>query len=57
MGWAVIKEGRLRAFTVARRGLQPRLKRLILPLSLKDHRRNIPAFGYTSRGHACGFFK
>ncbi len=27
-------------------GLQPRLKRLILQLSLKDHRRNMPAFGY-----------
>ena len=26
--------------------LQPRLKRLILQLSLKDHRRNMPAFGY-----------
>ena len=31
---------------LVRRSLQPRLKRLILQLSLKDHRRNIPAFGY-----------
>ena len=31
---------------LVRRSLQPRLKRLILQLSLKDHRRNMPAFGY-----------
>ena len=30
------------------RGLQPRLKRLILQLSLNDHRRNMPVFGYNS---------